>query len=395
MRKILVGQSGGPTAAINASLSGVLDGARGQNITCMGMRHGIAGLLDKDVVNLNKLIPDTQASELLAHTPASWLGSCRYKLPSLEDESADKNKIYQEISDTLDEMEIDAFLYIGGNDSMDTIAKLAAWGKAHAHERCYIGVPKTIDNDLVGIDHTPGFGSAAQFVVQSLIDLRLDADVYGVKNVLVTEIMGRDAGWLTLFATAGGADIIVLPEFACDFDTVATRTRALLDQKDTVIIAVSEGAKTQDGTLYCDFDTGTSELDAFGHRAQQSGACRALASYLKAQLNVKTRAIEFSTLQRCASFALSHVDIEHAHALGAYALNLANQGKTGCMASLKRIENPSVTWEFVDVRVEKVANKIRYVDAHFYDEKNLCATEAARAYIAPLIDKPLNHIEPL
>jgi len=204
IKRILVGQSGGPTAAINSSLAGVVAGAREAGAEVVGMCHGIQGYLAGHAVDLAPALPDAAALEQLRRTPSSWLGSCRFKLPALDADGAEK--FYSDAFSKFEADGFDAVLYIGGNDSMDTIAKLGAWGARVGSPIRFIGVPKTIDNDLVGIDHTPGYGSAARFVATATSELMLDADVYDLKSVLFVEIMGRDAGWLTLNAGIGSGN---------------------------------------------------------------------------------------------------------------------------------------------------------------------------------------------
>ena len=205
---VLVGQSGGPTSAINASLAGVISAGMDAGARVVGMRYGIQGFLDGRSVELSRSFGDPRDLELLRDTPSSWLGSCRYKLP----DPADDEATYQRLFDRFREVGADAVLYIGGNDSMDTIAKLGAYGREYGSPIRFIGVPKTIDNDLVQTDHTPGYGCAARFVATAMREIACDANVYDLKSVTFVEIMGRDAGWLAASSALANPDLILLPE---------------------------------------------------------------------------------------------------------------------------------------------------------------------------------------
>ena len=242
---VLVGQSGGPTAAINASLAGVIAAARSLGVRVTGMRYGIQGFLAGRTVNLDEAVPDSRSLALLKQTPASWLGSCRFKLP----QATDDESVYQELFRRFEEEGASCVLYIGGNDSMDTIAKLGDYGQSIDSEIRFMGIPKTIDNDLVGTDHTPGFGSAARLVATSTAELALDADVYDLKSVTFVEIMGRDAGWLAASSALANPDLVLLPEVPLVEDVLMERLAKLLETKNTVMVGVSEGVRTPEGKL--------------------------------------------------------------------------------------------------------------------------------------------------
>ena len=242
-KRILVGQSGGPTCAINASLAGVIAGAREKGAHAIGMRYGIQGFLDGHTVDLGQAVPDDDALSLLRDTPASWLGSCRFKLPEPD---ADP-EFFARALERIDAKGVSAVLYIGGNDSMDTIAKLARYGAQVGSDVRFVGVPKTIDNDLVGTDHTPGYGSAARFVATAVV--ARDADVYDLKSVTFVEIMGRDAGWLAGSACLANPDVVLLPEVPLDEDALMAKVEALLAEKNTVMVATSEGVRDASGRL--------------------------------------------------------------------------------------------------------------------------------------------------
>ena len=319
---ILVGQSGGPTAAINASLAGVVRAAHAQGLRMLGMRNGIQGFLEGNVVDLVEALefiasesgssnhastnPGEKNLQLLRKTPSSWLGSCRFKLPEIADnsESTAISPIYQQIDAQLKKYQVDAVLYIGGNDSMDTTHKLSRYfAQVESHVRV-VGVPKTIDNDLEGTDHTPGFGSAARFVASVTAELTRDGGVYNSKNVTFIEAMGRDAGWLT----AAGAlaqdicgtapDFVLLPEVPLDEHALLSTIEQRLREKNNVIVVVSEGVHHADGSFL--FDAKSVAIDTFGHLAAQSGTAQYLSQLAKDQLGVKSRGIELNTLQRCA-----------------------------------------------------------------------------------------------
>ena len=347
---ILVGQSGGPTVAINASLAGIVRTAHAQGLRVLGMRNGIQGFLEGNVVDLIEILElekpklgalkqaGTNLGEknlqLLRKTPSSWLGSCRFRLPELTNnsESTTASPIYQQINAQLKKYQVDAVLYIGGNDSMETTDKLSRSLAQVESAIRVVGVPKTIDNDLEGTDHTPGFGSAARFVALVTAELTRDGGVYNTKNVTFIEAMGRDAGWLT----AAGAlaqdicgtapDFVLLPEVPLDENTLLSAIEQRLREKNNVIVVVSEGVHHVDGSFL--FDAKSVAIDTFGHLAAQSGTAQYLSQLVKNQLGVKSRGIELSTLQRCASHAASKVDLDEAEALGAAGVEAVLQGKT-------------------------------------------------------------------
>ena len=384
---VLVGQSGGPTAAINASLAGVVDAARAAGLHAVGMRYGIQGLLDGRTVNLDERLASLAQLELLSHTPSSYLGSCRYKLP---DPSTDETP-YRTLFKRFSELDACAVLYIGGNDSMDTIAKLSRYGKATGSKIRFVGVPKTIDNDLILTDHTPGYGSAAKFIAATVDELACDADVYDLKSVTFVEIMGRDAGWLAASAALAGEagghapDLVLLPEVPLDEQNLLQRIADLLDKKNTVVVAVSEGVRTADGTLVCEHAGSTARLDAFGHAAALSGTSRYLADLAKRELGCKTRAVELCTTQRCAAHLASQTDLTEAAGLGARGVNAALEGASGVMSVLVRTSNTpyEVRYELVDVN--RVANAVKAVPEEMISEDGMGVAEAYLRYARPLI----------
>ena len=407
IRTILVGQSGGPTAAINASLAGVVRAAHAQGLRVLGMRNGIQGFLEGGVVDLVEALgltvsesgssnhastnPGEKNLQLLRKTPSSWLGSCRFKLPELADnsESAAISPIYQQIYAQLKKYQVDAVLYIGGNDSMDTTDKLSRYfAQIESHVRV-VGVPKTIDNDLEGTDHTPGFGSAARFVASVTAELIRDGGVYKSKNVTFIEAMGRDAGWLT----AAGAlaqdicgtapDFVLLPEIPLDEHALLSAIEQRLREKNNVIVVVSEGVHHADGSFL--FDAKSVAIDTFGHLAAQSGTAQYLSQLTKDQLGVKSRGIELNTLQRCASHAASKVDLDEAEALGAVGVEAVLQGKTGVMVGIHRTSDTPYTTEIRTTPVADVANKVKLVPREMISKNGFNVTDAALTYLRPLV----------
>lgn len=407
IRTILVGQSGGPTAAINASLAGVVRAAHAQGLRVLGMHNGIQGFLEGKVVDLTEVLELTasepEASEqattnpgeknlqLLRKTPSSWLGSCRFKLPELaaSSEPAETSPIYQQIDAQLKKYQVDAVLYIGGNDSMDTTDKLSRYFAQVKSSVRVVGVPKTIDNDLEGTDHTPGFGSAARFVASVTAELTRDGGVYNSKNVTFIEAMGRDAGWLT----AAGAlaqdicgtapDFVLLPEIPLDEHALLSAIEQRLREKNNVIVVVSEGVHHADGSFL--FDAKSVAIDTFGHLAAQSGTAAYLSQLAKNQLGVKSRGIELNTLQRCASHAASKVDLDEAEALGAAGVEAVLQGKTGVMVGVHRISDDPYVTEIRTTPVAEVANKVKLVPREMISEDGFNVTDTALKYLRPLV----------
>ena len=404
---ILVGQSGGPTAAINASLAGVVRAAHTQGLRVLGMRNGIQGFLEGKVVDLTEVLeltasepeapkqaatnPGEKNLQLLRKTPSSWLGSCRFKLPELaaSSEPAETSPIYQQIDAQLKKYQVDAVLYIGGNDSMDTTDKLSRYFAQVESPVRVVGVPKTIDNDLEGTDHTPGFGSAARFVAFVTAELTRDGGVYNSKNVTFIEAMGRDAGWLT----AAGAlaqdicgtapDFVLLPEIPLDEHALLSAIEQRLREKNNVIVVVSEGVHHADGSFL--FDAKSVAIDTFGHLAAQSGTAAYLSQLAKNQLGVKSRGIELNTLQRCASHAASKVDLDEAEALGAAGVEAVLQGKTGVMVGVHRISDDPYVTEIRTTPVAEVANKVKLVPREMISEDGFNVTDTALKYLRPLV----------
>lgn len=383
-KNAIVGQSGGPTAAINASLAGVIKEAcaSGEIDTVYGMRNGISGLIEERFVDLNELGADEAKLSLLSKTPASYLGSCRFKLP------AEDGPVYDKIFEILEKYNIQYFFYIGGNDSMDTIMKLSAFSAKRGKNIRFVGVPKTIDNDLQGIDHTPGYGSAAKYIATTVREISADVNVYDVETVTIVEIMGRDAGWLAGASALAryqglGPDLIYLPENVFDLDAFVEDVKAVMKNKKSILVAVSEGVRVADGTYVCEM-LSVDETDAFGHK-KMGGVATVLATYIKQKLGCKSRSIELSVCQRCAGHMLSETDITESFGVGASAVRLALKGETGVMATILRCSDAPYQVEFASVDVTTVANKEKAVPETFIAPNKHDVTDAFIQYVTPLI----------
>ncbi len=391
VKNIIVGQSGGPTAVINSSLVGVFETAKKLGADKVyGMRYGIQGFLDKNIIDMEDKIKSELDLEILKRTPSAFLGSCRYKLPEINEDRA----VYERIFDILNEYEIGAFFYIGGNDSMDTIKKLTDYASLIGSDIHFIGVPKTIDNDLVMTDHTPGFGSAAKYIVSVTKELIRDSLVYDEKRATIIEIMGRNAGWLTgavgLVSSEDceGVDLIYLPEIPFHIDAFLAKVEEAFQKKKSIVIAVSEGVKTLDGKYVFEYATHSEYVDSFGHK-QVSGTANYLASLLSEKFGCKARAVELSTLQRCAGHFASRVDVTEAYQVGGSAVNAAFEGDTGKMVILKRVsETPYIcVTELCDVH--QIANIEKKVPLEWITEDGTNVSQELLNYIRPLIQQEI------
>lgn len=394
-RNVIVGQSGGPTAVINSSLAGVFKTAKDRGAhTIYGMRYGIQGLLEEKIINLSEHICCDLDIELLKRTPSSFLGSCRFRLPELEEDV----EIYKKVFEILEKLEIGYFFYIGGNDSMDTIKKLSDYAKLIKSDICFIGVPKTIDNDLAVTDHTPGFGSAAKYIASVTKEVIRDGLVYDIPCVTILEIMGRNAGWLTASAALArcedceGPDFIFLPEIPFDFDNFLYKVKVLQEEKKSIVIAISEGVKLEDGRYVCELaQQGPGYTDAFGHKAL-TGTARYLADRLAVELGCKTRAVEFSNLQRCASHMVSRVDITEAFQVGGAAVKAAFEGKTGQMIILKRVSDDPYMCITDIYDVHEIANIEKKVPLEWINQSGDDINIELINYIKPLIQAELTPV---
>lgn len=383
----IVGQSGGPTSVINSSLAGVYSACKQLGVdNVYGMVHGIQGLLLEQYINLDDHISNDLCLEALRKTPAAFLGSCRYKLPKFE---ADE-ETYRKLFAILEKLDIQLFFYIGGNDSMDTIAQLSEYAKIIKSDIRFVGVPKTIDNDLPVTDHTPGFGSAAKYVATTIKEVIRDAAVYDMPFVTIVEIMGRDSGWLTAAAALAktsdccGPDMIFLPETAFDVDAFVKRVKDIQTVKKSLVIAVSEGAHTADGTYVCELAAASSHVDAFGHK-QMGGTAQYLSGLIKGELGCKVRPVELSTLQRCGAHIASMTDVDEAFSAGAASARAAVEGQTGVMSYFNRAnENPyACTTGICDVHL--VANQKKDVPLEWIDTEINYVTGEFVDYALPLI----------
>ena len=388
-RNVIVGQSGGPTAVINSSLAGVFRTAidRGAK-KVYGMRFGIQGLLDEMYVDLSDYIKNELDVEILKRTPSAFLGTCRYKLPAIHE----NQDIYVKIFEILNKLDIECFIYIGGNDSMDTIKKLSDYAILTGQTQKFVGVPKTIDNDLALTDHTPGYGSAAKYIATSTKEIIRDGNGFSYKKPLVTiiEIMGRNAGWLTGAAALAkgedceGVDLIYLPEVPFDTEAFIEEINKLLKVKNTVFVAISEGIRLQDGTYVSEAGGGSDYVDAFGHK-QLTGSATYLANLVNHKVGCKTRAVEFSSLQRSASHLASRVDINEAFMVGGAAVKAADEGDSGKMVVIDRVSDDPYQSATGVYDVHKIANGEKLVPRNWINENGTYVTEDFIDYVRPLI----------
>ena len=386
---IVVGQSGVPTAVINSSLAGVFSAAKALGVKKIyGMHHGIQGFLNEDLIDISEYVKDDKDVELLKRTPSAFLGSCRYKLPKIEG----NEEVYDKIFEILEKYDIECLFYIGGNDSMDTIKMLSDYAAMKGKSQRFMGVPKTIDNDLPITDHCPGYGSAAKYIATSMKEIIRDNESFGVEKPTVTivEIMGRHAGWLTAAAALSrgedcdGPDMIYLPEVTFDVDDFVERVKKLAAEKSSVVIAVSEGLKLADGRFACELGNASDFVDAFVHK-QLSGCAAALANIVAGATGLKTRAVEFSTLQRAATHIASLQDINEAFSVGYLAGQAAEEGKTGMMITIDVKErNPyQVGYSIYDIHA--IANVERPVPAEWIINDGTDVSEEYVNYARPLI----------
>lgn len=391
MKNAIVGQSGGPTAAINATLSGVIRACRksADIETLYGMKNGVEGLMEERLVKLSEIVSCDADNVTLENTPAAALGSCRKKLPVPDDKIEDSKIFYTKLFDILKKYNIGYFFYIGGNDSMDTIYKLSSYAKLNGSDIKFVGIPKTIDNDLANTDHTPGFGSAAKYIAASMQEIIRDTAVYTVKAVTIVEIMGRDAGWLTACAALPrltsdvAPDLVYLPEVPFCLDEFVEDVKAKLEEKPNVVVAVSEGIRDKDGN-YAGMGAQSGKTDAFGHQ-YLSGTGKALEQYIGEHVGCKVRSVELNILQRCASHIASECDLNESVMIGSYAVELALSGRTGCMAAYKREDGANYSVSAVAVDIAGVANKVRAVPVEFINERGNNVTDECLNWILPLI----------
>ena len=386
----IIGQSGGPTSVINASAYGVIDTALKSGVITrvLGAEHGIKGVLNDRLFDMGQ--EDPEELRLLKYTPSSALGSCRYKLadPAVDDTD------FKRILEIFKKYDVRYFFYNGGNDSMDTCNKINNYMQSVGYDCRVMGVPKTIDNDLMVTDHTPGYGSAAKYIGVVMKEIIRDATVYGTNYVTVVEIMGRNAGWLTAAASLAksedceGVDMICLPEVPFNVEHFIEKVRTMQEKKPSIVIAVSEGVKLEDGRYVCELADDVHAVDAFGHKAL-TGTARYLANVVARNLDTKTRCIELSTLQRCAGHLTSRTDITEAYQVGGAAAKAAFEGVTGQMVALKRISNSPYQYITELHPISEVANLEKKVPLSWMNENHTQMTEEFLEYARPLIQAEL------
>ena len=392
---VVVGQSGGPTAVINSSVAGVYAAAKKLGVNKVyGMVHGIEGFLQDKICDLDEYLADETGIELLKRTPSAFLGSCRFKMPKIEGHE----EVYEKVFEIMEKHDIECLFYCGGNDSMDTVKMLSDYAAAHGKNQRFVGVPKTIDNDLPITDHCPGYGSAAKYIATSMKEIIRDNSSFGVQKptVCIVEIMGRNAGWLTAAAALSrgsdceGPDAIYLPERVFDMDAFMDKVKELAAKKSSVVIAVSEGVQIADGRFVCELGREVA-VDAFGHK-QMSGTAVILAQKVAEETGLKTRAIEFSTLQRAATHIASLTDINEAFQVGHDAVVAANEGKTGMMITLDRNGDDPYQCGTSAYDIHAIANVERNVPDEWITEDGKGLTEGYEKYARPLI---MGELQPL
>lgn len=406
-KKVLVAQSGGPTVAINASLAGVIAGvAQSGDYEVFGAANGIKGVLDESFINLSEFQEDVKngkesVSEIkisqpdgafdtwspksmidrLAITPSMYLGSCRYKLPSVEEGA----EVYEKIFSILDKNDIGMFFYIGGNDSMDTVNKLSTYGRSIDSDIRFAGVPKSIDNDLPVTDHTPGYGSAAKYIAASMAEMAHDVKIYDIPCVTIVELMGRNVGWLTAAAALARNEfnempqLVYLPEVDFDKERFMEDVKKELKKSNCVMVAVSEGIHDREGNY---ISAGTS--DVFGHN-QLGGAAKALEILVKDKIGIKCRSVEINIMQRCASHMASATDIREAFELGVSAARYAVAGNSGFIPVLKRMSETPYRYDIEYIELGCIANIEKKVPIEWINKEHNDVTKEIAGYIKPLI----------
>lgn len=385
-KNVLVAQSGGPTVAINASLAGVVDAATKNDAfeTVYGSIYGVLGILNDNLMDLSKQINEIpDFINTLKVSPAMYLGSCRYKLPTYEADA----KTYEFIFNQFEKYNIGAFFYIGGNDSMDTVLKLSEYGDKIGSDIRIIGIPKTIDNDLCVTDHTPGYGSAAKYVASTILEIAHDTFIYSVKSVTIVEIMGRDAGWLTAASALARNDynsaphLIYLPEVAFDKAQFIEDVKAQLATRNNVIIAVSEGIRDKDGNY---ISATTAKEDQFGH-SQLSGTGKCLEYLIQDNIDVKVRSIELNVVQRAAAHISSLTDLNESFSLGSHAVGFAANGKSTCMLTINRESDAPYKTSIGTADIKGIANEAKSIPREWINDAGNDITPSLYNYMAPLI----------
>lgn len=386
---VLVGQSGGPTSVINASLYGVVIESRNNKDKIgkvYGMVNGIEGFLKDNIIDLEKELDNKEA---LKTTPAAFLGSCRYKLPDNHNDY-----VYKKLFEKFKEMNIKHVLYIGGNDSMDTVNKLSQYAKINGNDITFNGIPKTIDNDLIITDHTPGFGSAAKYVATTVREISLDAQVYGTPSITIIEIMGRHAGWLTASSILArkfkndNPTLIHLPEVYFNIEGFLKSIEEKLKEKKNIVVCVSEGIKDENGKFICEYN-GDIEKDIFGHK-NLTGCGKILEKIVKERLNIKTRSIELNVMQRCTVTNACLTDINEAVNSGRFGVKLSLNGETAKMICFNRIDNEKYMINYKYVDVGYVCNQEKLFPKNWIIGNNTDIHYDFINYVTPLIEGEVN-----
>ena len=388
MMNIAVAQSGGPTCAINASLVGVFKEAIKESSidAIFGSINGIEGLIENRFVDLKDMIRTNINMELLRQTPSTVLGSCRYKLPDWHDDA----EVYIKISENLSSRKIGAFFYIGGNDSMDTVNKLSDFFSENKIDIKVIGIPKTIDNDLCVTDHTPGFGSAAKYVVTTMREIVRDSLVYSIPSVTIVEIMGRHAGWLTASSAVlhhfgeSAPHLVYVPESQFTVEKFLSDVHQEMSKRQAVIIAVSEGVSVPEDVL-------SGVVDNFGHK-YLSGIGKYLEGIVRNEIGCKVRSIELNVMQRCSSHLCSRTDIDEAESIAVAGVRCALDGNTGKVMAFKRVCDAPYAVCIESVPANQIANKEKFLPKEYICSSGNNITDVALSYFIPLIQGEVNMI---
>ena len=389
---IVVGQSGGPTAVINSAVAGVYAAAKKLGVKKIyGMVHGIQGFLQDNLIDLGEYLDDETGIELLKRTPSAFLGSCRFKMPKIEGHE----EVYEKVFEIMEKHDIECLFYAGGNDSMDTVSKLSRYAAISGSEICFIGIPKTIDNDLVLTDHTPGFGSAAKYVASTVREIAIDASVYdNKKSVTIVEIMGRHAGWLTAASVLArkfendNPVLIYLPESAFNTDTFIEDVKKALEHTSNLVVCVSEGINDGNGTFICELASDVG-VDTFGHK-MLTGSGKYLENLVKEKLGVKVRSIELNVNQRCSSSMISATDQEEAIQAGISGVHFALDGITGKMIAFHRTEGADYSINYVPEDVNLICNQEKTVPPEWITGNGSDIGQAFIDYALPLIQGIVN-----
>lgn len=386
MPNCIIAQSGGPTSVINSSVVGLIRANEEFKVydKVYGGLNGIEGILNKNIIDLSKM--SSEEIDTFKLTPSSGLGSCRYKMKKLEESTEE----YDRLLDILKSLDIKTFFYVGGNDSMDTTAKLGKYAKETGLDINFIGIPKTIDNDLMYTDHTPGFGSAAKFISTAVLETYLDSSVYINNGIFIVETMGRDTGWLAASACTARydgkpvADFIYLPEKPFNVEDFLCDVRDKFKEQNQVFIVASEGLKTANGKFLAEMNVVSQ--DNFGH-SQLGGVGQHLRQLiLDAGITTRVKSLELGVLQRCAMHCASQIDIDEAYNAGFEALKYGSEGNNGYMVAIKRESNSPYRSSFFLVEADKIANNVKYFPSEWINEKGNGVTEEAYEYFMPLLN---------